>query len=66
MKIGYYPGCSQHATSREFDESLQAVARTLDVELDEIKDWSCCGATSGHATNHLPGAQPRTGRARGP
>jgi heterodisulfide reductase subunit B len=53
MKIGYYPGCSLHATSREFDESLRAVARVLEVELAEIDDWSCCGATSGHATNHL-------------
>jgi heterodisulfide reductase subunit B len=53
MRIGYYPGCSLHATSREFDESLQAVSRALDVELAEIDDWSCCGATSAHATNHL-------------
>ena len=53
MRIGYYPGCSLHATSREFDESLRATAVALDVELAEIDDWSCCGATSGHATNHL-------------
>ena len=53
MRIGYYPGCSLHATSREFDESLRATAAALDVELAEINDWSCCGATSGHATNHL-------------
>jgi heterodisulfide reductase subunit B2 len=53
MRIGYYPGCSLHATSREFDESLRATATALDVELAEIDDWSCCGATSGHATNHL-------------
>lgn len=53
IKIGYYPGCSLHATSREFDESLREVARALEVDLAEIDDWSCCGATSGHATNHL-------------
>jgi heterodisulfide reductase subunit B2 len=53
MRIGYYPGCSLHATSREFDESLRATAAALEVELAEIEDWSCCGATSGHATNHL-------------
>ncbi len=53
IKIGYYPGCSLHATSREYDESVREVARALDVELKEIDDWSCCGATSGHATNHL-------------
>lgn len=53
MRIGYYPGCSLHATGRELDESLRAVASTLDVELQELDDWSCCGATSAHATNHL-------------
>lgn len=53
MRIGYYPGCSLHGTSREFDESLRAVAGKLGLELAEIDDWSCCGATSAHATNHL-------------
>jgi len=51
MRIGYFPGCSLHATAREYDESLKAVAAALDLELDEIKDWACCGATSAHATN---------------
>lgn len=53
MRIGYYPGCSLHATARELDESLRAVASALDLELQELDDWSCCGATSAHATNHL-------------
>ena len=53
MKIGYYPGCSLHGTAREFDESLRSLAQALDLELREIDDWSCCGATSAHATNHL-------------
>ena len=53
MKIGYYPGCSLHGTARELDESLRAVAPPLDLELVEVNDWSCCGATSAHATSHL-------------
>ena len=55
MNLGYYPGCSLHATSREFDESLRAVAAAAGHRADEIDDWSCCGATSAHATNHLLG-----------
>lgn len=43
---GYYPGCSAHSTGVEFDSSLKAVCRALDVDLREIKDWNCCGATS--------------------
>jgi heterodisulfide reductase subunit B len=55
MKFGYYPGCSLHATAREFSESLQELVKALDVELEEIRDWACCGASSAHATNHLLG-----------
>jgi heterodisulfide reductase subunit B2 len=53
MKVGYYPGCSLHATAREYEESLRAVVAALDIELEEVRDWACCGATSAHATNHL-------------
>jgi heterodisulfide reductase subunit B len=51
----YYPGCSLHGTSREFDESLRALAAELGVGLTEVTDWNCCGATSGHTTDHLLG-----------
>ena len=53
--VAYYPGCSLHGTSREFDESLRAVAAELSIGLAEIRDWSCCGASSGHTTDHLLG-----------
>jgi heterodisulfide reductase subunit B len=55
MKVGYFPGCSLHATSREYDQSLRAVTERLEIELEEVADWACCGATSAHATNHLLG-----------
>ncbi|MBO8127615.1 MAG: CoB--CoM heterodisulfide reductase iron-sulfur subunit B family protein [Peptococcaceae bacterium] len=53
MKYAYYPGCSLHATAKEFDASSRVVSRSLGIELEEIEDWSCCGATSAHATNHF-------------
>ncbi|KAF0151851.1 MAG: heterodisulfide reductase subunit B [Ignavibacteria bacterium] len=53
MKIGYYPGCSLLGTGKEYDLSLRKILQKLDVELEELNDWSCCGATSAHATNHL-------------
>ena len=52
-RIGYYPGCSLHGLSREYDESLQAIVPFLDTELVEIDDWSCCGASSAHPVSHL-------------
>ena len=63
--VAYYPGCSLHGTSREFDESLRAVAAGLGIGLAEISDWSCCGASSGHTTDHLLGvALPARNLAR--
>jgi heterodisulfide reductase subunit B len=53
LKIGYYPGCSLTGTGKEYDLSLRKILQKLDVELEELDDWSCCGATSAHATNHL-------------
>jgi heterodisulfide reductase subunit B len=53
MKIGYYPGCSLLGSSRDFGESVVAVARALEVELVEVPDWTCCGASSAHAMDHL-------------
>ncbi len=53
MKVGYFPGCSLHATSREYEESLKSIAPGLGIELEEVQDWACCGATSAHATNHV-------------
>jgi heterodisulfide reductase subunit B2 len=52
MKVGYFPGCSLHATAREYEESLKSITSKLNIELEEVQDWACCGATSAHATNH--------------
>ncbi|MCX6219439.1 MAG: CoB--CoM heterodisulfide reductase iron-sulfur subunit B family protein [Bacteroidia bacterium] len=51
MKIGFYPGCSLTGSSREYNESVVALAKALDIELVEIKDWNCCGATAAHVMN---------------
>jgi heterodisulfide reductase subunit B len=53
MKYAYYPGCSLHATSIEYDISTKAVAQSLGIELEEIADWVCCGASAGHETSEL-------------
>ncbi len=51
MKIGFFPGCSLEGSSREYNESLQAVAPLLGIELAEVPDWNCCGATAAHTLN---------------
>ncbi|MFH1962648.1 MAG: CoB--CoM heterodisulfide reductase iron-sulfur subunit B family protein [bacterium] len=52
MKFSYYPGCSLHSTGKEYGQSTQAVCQALGIELVEIPDWNCCGASAGHSLNH--------------
>jgi heterodisulfide reductase subunit B len=42
----YFPGCSLMATNRAYDVSTRSVAHVLGVELVELDDWNCCGATA--------------------
>lgn len=53
MKVGYYPGCSLEGTAREFGISVKKSCELLGIELAELDDWSCCGATAAHNTSHL-------------
>ena len=51
----YFPGCSQMATHRGYDVSTRSVAKALGVELVELDDWNCCGATAYVAINAAVG-----------
>lgn len=51
MRFAYYPGCSLHSTAKDYNMSAKAVCKAIGIELVEIPDWNCCGATSAHATN---------------
>jgi heterodisulfide reductase subunit B len=51
MTLGLYPGCSLKGSSREYTESVLAVAKACGIELVEIEDWNCCGATAAHNLN---------------
>ena len=51
MKVAYYPGCSLRGTARDYEQSIKAVCEMLSIELSEIEDWNCCGATAAHSLN---------------
>lgn len=46
MKYAYFPGCSLRGLGRAYEESLLPVLKYLGVELEELNDWNCCGATA--------------------
>lgn len=51
LKLSYYPGCSLDSTAKEYDLSTRVSAELLGIELRDLPDWSCCGASSGHCTD---------------
>ena len=54
-RYAYFPGCSLHASAKEYDMSLKATAPRLGIELVEIPGWTCCTATPGHTVDPLTG-----------
>lgn len=59
MEIAYYPGCSLRQSSALYDHQSQKVFSELGVQLREIEDWNCCGATSaGKVDDFLALAMP--------
>lgn len=45
MRVPYYPGCTLLTKARGFDRATRASMRVLGVELAEVADWNCCGAS---------------------
>ena len=43
MKYSYYPGCTLSTKAKALDAYGRASAKALGFELEEIKDWQCCG-----------------------
>lgn len=55
MRYAYYPGCSLHSTAAGYDKSVKTVCKNIGIDLWEIPDWTCCGASSAHSFDHLMG-----------
>lgn len=49
-QYAFYPGCSSQkgASAANFLTSIQVMTQKLDVQLNEIPDWNCCGASIGY------------------
>ncbi len=50
-QFSYYPGCTLHSTGKEYGQSTTTVCAALGIELLELADWNCCGASSAHSLN---------------
>ncbi len=45
-KYAYFPGCSLEKMALSYHDSALETTRALGVELEELEDWNCCGATT--------------------
>jgi len=43
-RVAYYPGCALEGTGHAYNKSTKEVGKALGLELDEVKNWNCCGA----------------------
>jgi heterodisulfide reductase subunit B len=55
MKYLFYPGCSMDASALEYQTSMLAVLKTLGAEVQELDDWTCCGASIAPVMSDLLG-----------
>lgn len=44
QRVAYYPGCALEGTGHAYNKSTKEVGKALGLELDEVKNWNCCGA----------------------
>lgn len=49
----YFPGCSLKSSATPYDISTRRVAELFELDLEELEDWNCCGATSYMSVNEL-------------
>lgn len=49
----YYPGCTQLSSAKEYDVSARLVCEKLGIELRELPDWTCCGASAAHTLDEM-------------
>lgn len=55
MRYFFYPGCSMDTSALEYKRSTVAVLETLGAEVEEISDWTCCGASAASVVSDLLG-----------
>ena len=46
LAFSYYPGCSLEGMNKAYDKSARVVSRALGIDLAELDDWNCCGASA--------------------
>ncbi|MCL2110984.1 MAG: CoB--CoM heterodisulfide reductase iron-sulfur subunit B family protein [Clostridiales bacterium] len=54
-RYAYFPGCASESTAKSTTLANEFVFGALGIDLIEIEDWNCCGATSAHTLSDTVG-----------
>jgi len=46
VEFSYYPGCSLEGMNKAYDKSARLVSKALGIDITELNDWNCCGASA--------------------
>ncbi|MGQ9553105.1 MAG: CoB--CoM heterodisulfide reductase iron-sulfur subunit B family protein [Anaerolineae bacterium] len=55
MRYLFYPGCSAEASALEYKTTTLAALAALGAEVEELEDWTCCGASAAPVVSELLG-----------
>jgi len=53
MRIAYFPGCTLSTKAKGFNDSARDSAKALGLELVDLEQWNCCGATFPLLTDNM-------------
>jgi heterodisulfide reductase subunit B len=58
MHYLYFPGCTLYTKAKNLDTAARECARVVGLELRELPNWTCCGATFPLATDNVMALLP--------
>jgi len=58
MDYLYFPGCTLYTKAKNFDQTARNCSLLLGFELQEMKNWTCCGATFPLSTDNIMALLP--------
>jgi len=53
-KYLFYPGCAMEKSASPYLDSTLAIRDDIGIELEEVRDWNCCGATEYSSIARIP------------
>jgi heterodisulfide reductase subunit B len=53
VEVSYMPGCTLKTKARNFETTTLKLLELLDVKVEELADWYCCGTTYSLASDNV-------------